>query len=75
MVFDTLTDYQVNSWTMHGRKKLKPSWFDNLKISVKQVLGMKVVLCDSCKYDWRGACHQPARPNAVWCPDYAKRGS
>ncbi len=36
---------------------------------------MKVILCDSCKFDWRGACHQPARPNAVWCPDYEKRGT
>ena len=56
-------------------KKLQPSWLDNLKINIKQALGMKTILCDSCKYDWRQACHQPARPNAVWCPDYSKRGS
>lgn len=60
---------------MPKRKKLKPSWLDNLKISIKQALGMKIILCDSCKFDWRGACHQPARPNAVWCPDYEKRGT
>ena len=60
---------------MAKRKKLKPSWLDNLKISIKQAMGMKIILCDSCKYDWRQACHQPARPNAVWCPDYSKRGS
>jgi hypothetical protein len=56
-------------------KKTKPSWFDNLKINIKQALGMKTILCDSCKFDWPSACHQPARPNAVWCPDYKKRGT
>jgi hypothetical protein len=60
---------------MVKRKKSGPSRWDNLVINVKQWLGMKVILCDSCKYDWRQACHQPARPNAVWCPDYSKRGS
>ncbi len=62
-------------YVMPLKGKSKPSWFDNLKINIKQALGMKVILCDSCKYDWREACHQPARPNAVWCPDYSRRGS
>jgi len=31
-------------------------------------------LCDSCKYDYRGACERPERPNATSCEDYAPRG-
>jgi len=60
---------------MANRKKSGPGWFDNFKISLKKALGMKIILCDSCKYDWRGACRHPERPNAVWCPDYEKRGN
>jgi len=56
------------------KRKLKANWFDDLKIGVKKALGMNVIVCDSCKYDWRGACRRPERPNAVWCPDYEKRG-
>jgi hypothetical protein len=51
------------------------NWFDRLKIKIKMALGMKVILCDSCKWDWRSACHNPQRPNAVYCPDYKKRGT
>lgn len=29
-------------------------------------------LCDSCRYDYDGACHRPERPNATVCPDYKK---
>jgi len=56
-------------------KKNKPGWWDNMLIRVKRGLGMHIILCDSCKWNWRSACHQPARPNAVWCPDYEKRGT
>jgi len=56
-------------------KKLRPSWLDRAKIRVKSMLGMHTLLCDSCKWDWRSACHNPERPNAVWCPDYEKRGT
>jgi len=59
---------------MPARKKQGPTWFDNIKISFKKALGMRIILCDSCKYDWRGACRHPERPNAVWCPDDEKRG-
>lgn len=31
-------------------------------------------LCDSCRYDYGGACRRPERPNAKVCPDYRKRG-
>lgn len=55
-------------------KKLKPSGLDNARIRIKKMLGMKMLLCDSCKWDWRSACHHAERPNAVWCPDYEKRG-
>ncbi len=48
-------------------------WF-RVKLRVKRSLGMKVILCDSCQYDWRGACRYSERPNAVWCPGYRKRG-
>jgi hypothetical protein len=30
-------------------------------------------LCDSCRYDYPGACSRPERPNAVTCPDYKRR--
>jgi hypothetical protein len=59
---------------MARKNKSGPGWFDNFKISLKKALGMKIILCDTCKYDWRGACRHPERPNAVWCPDYGKRG-
>jgi hypothetical protein len=46
----------------------RPGWLDKAKVRVKKSLGMKVILCDSCKWDWRGACHHTERPNAAWCP-------
>ena len=30
-------------------------------------------LCDSCRFDYGGACSRPERPNARTCPDYKKR--
>jgi len=41
----------ADSWDrlLEMGRKTKPSWFDNFKISFKQWMGMKVVLCDSCK--------------------------
>jgi len=48
--------------------------FHNLKFKIKKFLGMKVILCDTCKWDWRSACHNRERPNAVECRDYQKRG-
>jgi hypothetical protein len=57
---------------MPGRSK--PPWGHNFKTRLKRALGMKVFLCDSCKWNWRSSCHDPARPNATWCPDYEKRG-
>lgn len=51
-----------------------PGWLDRAKVRVKRLLGVKVILCDTCKWDWRGACHHPERPNATVCPDYEKRG-
>ncbi len=55
---------------MSPRRKMGPNWFDTLKYKIKRMLGMNVFLCDSCKWDWRGACRHPERPNAWWCPDY-----
>ncbi len=54
---------------------MRPNWSDRLKIRIKHALGMNVILCDSCKWDWRSACHNPARPNATSCKDYKKRGT
>ena len=59
---------------MPSKTKSGPSWFDNFKIQIKSWFGMNTILCDSCKWNWRSACHRPERPNAVWCPDYEKRG-
>ncbi|MFH1002696.1 MAG: hypothetical protein V1780_00955 [Chloroflexota bacterium] len=53
---------------------MKPSWKDSLTLKLKRALGMNILLCDSCKWNWRSACHDPARPNATRCPEYAKRG-
>ena len=50
------------------------NWLERLKLEVKRVLGKNIFLCDSCQYDWRGACRNPARPNTTSCPDYKKRG-
>ncbi|KPJ62426.1 hypothetical protein AMK68_04910 [candidate division KD3-62 bacterium DG_56] len=33
------------------------------------------LLCDTCAYDWRGACTRPERPNARVCPDYRRGAS
>ena len=57
------------------RKKTGPGWLDKVKLRIKKMLGMNVFLCDTCKWDWRSACHHPERPNATWCPDYEKRGT
>ncbi len=46
------------------------------KQKIKDFLGIKdEILCDTCKWDWRSACHNPARPNATHCKDYEKRGT
>ena len=47
---------------------------DRFVVRVKKWLGMNVLLCDSCKWNWRNACHNPERPNATWCREYEKRG-
>ena len=53
---------------------MKPTWGQQFKLKIKKALGMNIFLCDSCKWDWRGACHNPERPNATQCRDYEKRG-
>ena len=50
-------------------------WFDRIKLRLNRALGRNRILCDTCKWDWRSACNNPARPNATSCPDYEKRGS
>lgn len=40
---------------------------------LREWLGVAKILCDSCKYDYAGACRRPDRPNATRCPDYKKR--
>ena len=57
------------------QKKSGPGWGHRITIRVKKALGMNIFLCDSCKWDWRSACHHAERPNATWCPDYEKRGT
>jgi len=59
---------------MSTKKKLGWTWADRIKIRIKRMLGMNILLCDSCKWDWRNACRHPERPNAIWCPDYEKKG-
>jgi len=40
---------------------------------VRTHIGGHVVLCDSCKFNYRGACEKPERPNALVCEDYVKK--
>jgi hypothetical protein len=56
------------------KAKTQPGWRDKFTLRIKKALGMNIILCDSCKWNWRGSCHNPARPNATWCPEYEKRG-
>ncbi|MDD4859620.1 MAG: hypothetical protein PHR56_05380 [Dehalococcoidales bacterium] len=51
------------------------NWKDKFVFRIKKLLGMNVFLCDNCKWNWRGACHDTARPNATKCPEYTRRGS
>jgi hypothetical protein len=53
-------------------KMIEPEWH-KFQVKMKKALGMRVILCDTCKWDWRGACHNPARPNATWCPEYKNK--
>ncbi len=57
------------------KTEIRPGWKDKLQLRVKEALGMNMILCGSCKWDWRGACHNRERPNARWCPEYRKRGT
>jgi len=60
---------------MKMKSKTQPPWKHRFMLRIKKALGMNIFLCSSCKWDWRGACHNPERPNATWCPDYEKRGT
>jgi hypothetical protein len=55
------------------KPRTKPGLKDRIKLRLKKALGMNIILCDSCKWNWRGACHNEARPNATYCPEYKKR--
>lgn len=52
-----------------------PSRWHRFKVRFKKWSGQNILLCDSCMWNWRSACHRPERPNATWCPDYKKRGT
>ncbi|MFC1944141.1 hypothetical protein ACFLX5_01370 [Chloroflexota bacterium] len=53
---------------------MRSGWKNRLTLRLKSLLGMNTILCDSCKWDWRSACHNPDRPNATNCPEYERRG-
>ncbi|MBE9505882.1 MAG: hypothetical protein IMY84_03625 [Chloroflexi bacterium] len=55
--------------------KTGPGLVDRLRIRVRRALGLNIVLCDRCKWNWRSACHRRERPNAIWCPDFTRKGS
>lgn len=48
---------------MNFLKKLWQRWRCSLS---------RTFLCDTCKYDYGGACRRPERPNATSCPDYQR---
>ncbi|MFC1926485.1 hypothetical protein ACFLWV_01900 [Chloroflexota bacterium] len=54
---------------------MKLGWLEKLKVKIRKSLGKNIFLCDSCKWDWRGACRNRARPNVTSCSDYEKRGN
>ncbi|MFC1925620.1 hypothetical protein ACFLW2_02865 [Chloroflexota bacterium] len=56
------------------KKKTGPGRIDRIKLWFKKLTGQNTILCDSCKWDWRSACHNPERPNATSCSEYNKRG-
>ncbi|HJX69365.1 MAG TPA: hypothetical protein VJ406_04025 [Dehalococcoidia bacterium] len=56
------------------KERSGPRWLGKFGVEVKRRLGMSILLCGNCKWDWRSACHRPERPNATWCPDYVKKG-
>jgi len=41
--------------------------------AIKRAFGLERFLCDKCRYDYRGACSRPERPNATECRDYKPR--
>jgi len=51
-----------------------PGWRDRLSLRLKTTLGLNTILCDSCKWNWRSACHRRERQSATWCPDYHRKG-
>ena len=56
------------------KSRTESGLIDRFTLKIKKALGMNIILCDSCKWNWRSACHNPDRPNATWCPEYEKRG-
>ena len=55
-------------------KNKEPSFRQRFNLRLKKALGKNIFLCDSCKWNWRGACRDSRRPNATWCNEYEKRG-
>ncbi|MBI4332503.1 MAG: hypothetical protein HY673_14625 [Chloroflexi bacterium] len=53
---------------------MKESFGQRAILTIKKILGKNIFLCDSCQFDWRGACHNRERPNVTRCSDYKKRG-
>ncbi len=53
----------------------KSNSFNRVILTIKKLLGINTILCDSCKWDWRSACHNSERPNAESCADYRRKGS
>jgi hypothetical protein len=55
-------------------KRDSPGGLDRFRLRIRKALGMHVILCDGCQWNWRSACSRRERPNATWCPDYKKKG-
>jgi len=39
----------------------------------RRLVHSNVILCDTCKYNYRTACTNPDRPNATDCDDYVRQ--
>lgn len=50
-------------------------WYRRIAEAVRRIFAVssKRYLCDTCKWDYGGACKRPERPNALTCPDYKRK--
>ncbi|HUW35657.1 MAG TPA: hypothetical protein VM223_28935 [Planctomycetota bacterium] len=43
-----------------------------IRKKLRKLVYGSVILCDTCKYNYRTSCVNPDRPNATDCDEYAR---